>query len=278
MKRPGWVNIDFIVGFSLLGLVVGGVILGPLLWPVDPYHQSIAHVFQPPLESGEHGNLYPLGSDQLGRDLLARIIAGTRTSLVIVTLAMLIAAPLGVAGGVLAGFFGRWTDATIMRLVDIQLAIPFILLVMMIVAVLGSGMANLIIVLGITGWAVYARVARGQVLSIKNLEYIEAAQALGSSRLRLILRHILPNIMTPLIVLITLDLPRLVILESAMGFLGLGVQPPTPTLGNLLGEGQAYIFTSWWLVVFPGTVIAMLVVAFNLIGDWLVQVTNARIE
>ena len=278
MKRPGWVNIDFIVRFSLLGLVVGGVILGPLLWPVDPYHQSIAHVFQPPLESGEHGNLDPLGSDQLGRDLLARVIAGTRISLVIVTLAMLIAAPLGVAGGVLAGFFGRWTDATIMRLVDIQLAIPFILLVMMIVAVLGSGMANLIIVLGITGWAVYARVARGQVLSIKNLEYIEAAQALGSSRLRLILRHILPNIMTPLIVLITLDLPRLVILESAMGFLGLGVQPPTPTLGNLLGEGQAYIFTSWWLVVFPGTVIAMLVVAFNLIGDWLIQVTNARIE
>jgi len=278
MKRPGWVSVDFVVGFSLLGLVIGGVVLGPLLWPVDPYDQSIAHVFQPPLESGEHRNVYPLGSDQLGRDLLARIIAGTRISLFIVTLAMLIAAPLGVAGGVLAGFFGRWTDSTIMRLVDIQLAIPFILLVMMIVAVLGSGMANLIIVLGITGWAVYARVARGQVLSIKNLEYIEAAQALGSSRLRLIVRHILPNIMTPLIVLITLDLPRLVILESAMGFLGLGVQPPTPTLGNLLGEGQAYIFTSWWLVVFPGTVIGMLVVAFNLIGDWLVQVTNARIE
>jgi len=191
---------------------------------------------------------------------------------------MLISAPIGITAGVIAGLYGGWTDNIIMRLADIQLAIPFILLVLLIIAILGSGLINLIIVLGVTGWAVYARVARGQVLAIKNLEYMEAAQALGATRLRLIFKHILPNILTPLIILVTLDLPRLVILESAMGFLGLGVQPPTPTLGNLLGDGRAYIFTCWWLVIFPGVVISMLVVAFNLIGDWLVEATNTRIE
>ena len=244
------------------------------MWQVDPYSQDINNVFQPPFEPSADQQIYPFGADQLGRDLLARIFAGTRVSLYIISLAMFISAPLGVTAGVLAGLYGGWVDTVIMRLADIQLAIPFILLVLLIVSILGSGLANLIIVLGVTGWAVYARVARGQVLAMKSLEYMEAAQALGASRFRLIIKHILPNILTPLIILITLDLPRLVILESAMGFLGLGVQPPTPTLGNLLGDGRAYIFTSWWLIIFPGVVISMLVVAFNLIGDWLIEASQ----
>ena len=164
------------------------------------------------------------------------------------------------------------------RLVDIQLSIPFILLVLLVIAVLGPSVANVVVVLGVTGWAIFARVARARTLEVRELEFIEAARSLGLPRSRIVLRHILPNIVTPQIVLLTLDLPRLIVLEASIGFLGLGVQPPVPTLGNLIGEGRSYLLVADWLVIYPGLVIAALVIGFNFLGDALVRVTQVKVD
>jgi peptide/nickel transport system permease protein len=269
MKTPA----DLALGAGLLALVALAALVGPLVWPVDPIAGDLAATFAPPLAGG-----HPLGTDQLGRDLLARILAGTRLSLAVILVAGMISAVLGTLLGLVAGYFGGWLDALIMRLVDVQLAIPFILLILLVVAVLGPGIGNLIAVLGVTGWAIFARVARARALEVRELEYIEATRALGLPGWRIVLRHLLPNVLAPQLVLMTLDLPRLVILEASVGFLGLGIQPPTPTLGNLIGDGRSYILLADWLVIWPGAAIAAMVVGFNLLGDWLVRATHVRVE
>jgi peptide/nickel transport system permease protein len=264
---------DFALGAGLLTMVAIAALIGPLAWPVDPIEGDLAATFAPPLTAG-----HPLGTDQLGRDLLARILAGTRLSLAVVLVAGMISAVLGTLLGLVAGYFGGWLDALIMRLVDVQLAIPFILLILLVVAVLGPGIGNLIAVLGVTGWAIFARVARARALEVRELEYIEATRALGLPSWRIVLRHLLPNVLAPQLVLMTLDLPRLVILEASVGFLGLGIQPPTPTLGNLIGDGRSYILLADWLVIWPGVVIGAMVIGFNLLGDWLVRATNVKVD
>ncbi|CAH1694261.1 Peptide/nickel transport system permease protein [Hyphomicrobiales bacterium] len=268
-------NADAIFAISLLVAVFALATLVPLLWPVDPIRGQITATFRPPM-SVVGGQLHPLGTDQLGRDLLARLGLGTAISLGIVLFASVIAVVLGTLLGMIAGYFGGWLDAVIMRAVDIQLAIPFILLILLIVAVVGPSMINLIAVLGVTGWAIFARVARARTLEVRDLEYIDASRAIGLSDFAVLLRHVLPNIAGSQIVLVTLDLPRLVILEASVGFLGLGVQPPTPTLGNLIGEGRSFILLANWLVLYPGLVIGGLVVGCNLLGDWLVRRADRR--
>ncbi|WP_220180955.1 ABC transporter permease, partial [Paracoccus versutus] len=235
----------------LIVAVVTVSILVPLFWPLDPLRGTLTATFKPPMTVTEAG-LHPLGTDQLGRDLLARLGLGTLISLGIVLASAAISVVLGTILGMVAGYFGGWVDVLIMRLVDIQLAIPFILLILLFVAILGPSIANLVAILGLTGWAVFARVARGQTLAVRELEYVEAARAIGQSDGTIILRHVLPNIVAPLTVLLTLDLPRLIILEASVGFLGLGVQPPWPTLGNLIGEGRSFILIADWLVLYPG--------------------------
>jgi peptide/nickel transport system permease protein len=267
---------DGAIGVALLLAVFLLALAGPWFWHQNPLLGSLLATFQPP-SSTAAGVFHPLGTDSVGRDLLARIIEGTRISLMIVLVAGAIGSTLGTVLGVIAGFFGRLVDDVVMRLVDIQLAIPFILLILLVIAVLGPGLRNMMLVLGITGWAVYARTARARTLEIRELEYVEAARAIGAGLPRLLLRHVLPNILAPQLVLLTLDLPRLVVLEASVGFLGLGVQPPTPTLGNLIGEGRSYLFNGEWLVLYPGLVIAALVIGFNLLGDWLVRRTDARL-
>ncbi|MBL8701473.1 MAG: ABC transporter permease [Alphaproteobacteria bacterium] len=246
-----------------------------LLWPIDPLRGTLTATFKPPL-TVVGGQLHPLGTDQLGRDLLSRLARGTAISLGIVVVAAAISVVLGTALGMVAGYFGGWVDIVVMRAVDIQLAIPFILLILLIVAVIGPGLSNMIIVLGVTGWAVFARVARAKTLEIRELEYIEASRAIGMSRGAIIRRHVLPNIVGPQTVLLTLDLPRLIILEASIGFLGLGVQPPTPTLGNLIGEGRSFMLLADWLVLYPGIAIGALVIGCNLLGDWLVRRADGR--
>jgi peptide/nickel transport system permease protein len=269
-------SVDGWVGAGLLAVVLAFAILGPVLWASDPISGTLAGTFRPPGAS-LGGQWHPLGTDQLGRDLLARIMAGARLSLGIVVLAGIISAMIGTAAGLIAGYAGGLADAVIMRLADIQLSIPFILLVLLIVSVLGPSVINLVIVLGVSGWAIFARVARARTLEVRELEYIEAARALGLPKKRILLGHVLPNIVTPQIVLLTLDLPRLVVLEASIGFLGLGVQPPVPTLGNLIGDGRSYLLVADWLVIYPGLVIAALVVGFNFLGDWLARRTQARV-
>ena len=268
-------NADAVLAVTLLVAVALLCILVPLFWPPDPTRGLLTATFQPPM-SIIGGQLHPLGTDQLGRDLLARLGLGTAISLGIVLLASLISVVLGTVLGMIAGYFGGWFDIVIMRAVDIQLAIPFILLILLIVTVVGPSMGNLIAVLGITGWAIFARVARARTLEVRELEYIDASRAIGLSDLAIIFRHVLPNIVGPQTVLLTLDLPRLIILEASVGFLGLGVQPPTPTLGNLIGEGRAFILLANWLVLYPGLVIGALVIGCNLLGDWLVRRADRR--
>ncbi|NDW02878.1 ABC transporter permease [Jiella pacifica] len=268
-------NADAVLAVTLLSAVVAMSILVPLFWPLDPDRGVLSATFRPPM-SVVDGQLHPLGTDQLGRDLLARLGLGTAISLGIVLLAAVISVVTGTFLGMIAGYFGGWIDLVVMRAVDVQLAIPFILLILLIVAVVGPSIGNLVLVLGVTGWAVFARVARARTLEVRELEYVEACRAIGVSDAGIIFRHVLPNIAGPQTVLLTLDLPRLIILEASVGFLGLGVQPPTPTLGNLIGEGRSFILLANWLVLYPGLAIGALVVGCNLLGDWLVRQADKR--
>ena len=268
-------NADAVLAVTLLSAVTVLCILVPLFWPLDPARGVLAATFRPPM-SVVNGQLHPLGTDQLGRDLLARLGLGTAISLGIVLLAAVISVVTGTLLGMIAGYFGGWIDIVVMRAVDVQLAIPFILLILLIVAVVGPSIGNLVLVLGVTGWAVFARVARARTLEVRELEYVEACRAIGVSDAAIIVRHVLPHIVGPQTVLLTLDLPRLIILKASVGFLGLGVQPPTPTLGNLIGEGRSFILLANWLVLYPGLVIGALVVGCNLLGDWLVRRADNR--
>ncbi|GGB22772.1 ABC transporter permease [Allosediminivita pacifica] len=270
-------NEDAALAIFLLVAAVAFCILVPVAWPLDPLRGDISATFKPPM-SVVGDTLHPLGTDQLGRDLLARLGLGTLVSFGIVLLAALISVVLGTALGMIAGYYGGWVDALIMRLVDIQLAVPFILLILLLVSVLGPSMTNLVIVLGLTGWAIFARVARGRTLEVRELEYIDASRAMGLSDTTIIFRHVLPNIIGPQTVLLTLDLPRLIILEASVGFLGLGVQPPMPTLGNLIGEGRSVILIANWLVLYPGLMIGALVIGCNLLGDWLVRRAESKVS
>jgi peptide/nickel transport system permease protein len=264
------VEADLVFGGGLLVGVIVLAVLGPLVWPVDPIAGSMLAMFKPP-GTVAGGLWHPLGTDQIGRDVLARVLGGTRLSLAIVLLAGLLSAVLGTALGIAAGYFRGAADAVIMRLVDVQLAVPFILLILLVMAVVGPGIGNLVAVLGITGWAIYARTARARALELRELEFIEAARSLGAGPGRILWAHMLPNLLTPQLVLLTLDLPRLVVLEASVGFLGLGVQPPTATLGNLIGDGRSYMLNADWLVIYPGLAIAALVLGFNLLGDGLAR-------
>lgn len=268
---------DGIVGGALLAIVILAALISPWLPLPDPLTNSLAEMFQPP-GTATAGATHWLGTDQLGRDLLSRIFSGTRLSLMVVLLAAAIAAVIGTLLGMIAGYVGGWVDATIMRLMDIQLAVPFILLILLVMALFGTTLENIIIIMGVTSWAIYARVARAKTLEIRELEYIEAVRGMGFSTPRILLRHVLPNLATPLIVLLTLDIPRLIVLEASIGFLGMGIQPPTPTLGNLIGEGRSYMLLAQWLVLYPGLVIAALVIGCNLLGDSLLRKTHTRLD
>lgn len=268
---------DAVIGSLLLIVVIAAALLAPWLPLPDALSNNLNEMFLPPGSPGAQATHW-LGTDQLGRDLLARILSGTRLSLLVVLVAAAIGAVIGVALGMIAGYAGGWVDALIMRLIDIQLAVPFILLILLVIALMGASLTNIIVIMGCTSWAIYARVARAKTLEIRELEYIQAVRAMGFSPLRVLLRHILPNLLTPLVVLLTLDIPRLIVLEASVGFLGMGIQPPTPTLGNLIGEGRSYMLLSQWLVLYPGLVIAALVIGCNLLGDALLRRTHTRLD
>jgi peptide/nickel transport system permease protein len=238
-----------------------------LVAPHDPYAQSLMLRLRPPsfMERGVAG--YLLGTDQLGRDTLSRIVYGARTTLVISVLAVAVSAFLGVWAGLLAGYFGGRVDAVILRLIDMQLAFPVVLLVIAMVAAVGPSMVNLIILMGLSGWPRFARIVRGSVLSVRSLEYIDAARAIGAGRTRIMLLHILPNILSAIVVYASFELARMILLEATLSFLGLGVQPPTATWGGMINDGKSYLSISWAASLFPGIAIALAILAVNLLGD-----------
>ncbi len=222
--------------------------------------------------------MHALGTDHLGRDILSRIIFGSRIALLVGLAAVVISGVLGMVIGLVAGYFGGRMDDFLMRLADIQLAFPFILLAIAVIGVLGPSLRNIIIVIGVSSWVVYARVVRGEVLSIREREYVQAAVALGSRHWRVLMPHVLPNTFTPWLVVATLDMARVIVIESALSFLGLGVQPPTPTWGGMLADGRVYLSTAWWLATFPGLAILITVLGINLFGDGLRDTLDPRLK
>lgn len=238
-----------------------------LISPHDPFAQSLSRRLRPPafMDRGLEG--YWMGTDQLGRDLLSRVIHGARVTLLISVLAVAVSGLIGTAAGLAAGYFGGRTDAVVLRLIDMQLAFPVILLVIAIVAVVGPSIGNLIVLMGLSAWPRFARIVRGAVLSVRTLEYVDAARSLAASNLRIILLHILPNILSAIIVYASFELARMILLEATLSFLGLGIQPPTPTWGGMINDGRTYLSISWSVSLFPGIAIALIVLAFNLLGD-----------
>jgi ABC-type dipeptide/oligopeptide/nickel transport system permease subunit len=245
--------------------------------PKDPYEQELSRRLKPPV--GFEGSIpgYYLGTDQLGRDILSRIILGARISLLISGVAVTVAALLGVAAGLLAGYYGGKVDLFIMRLVDIQLAFPVVLMVLAIVAVVGPSLFNLTVVMGISGWPRFARIARASVLSVKVEGYVDAAHSIGASTYRVMIHHILLNCFSPLIVFATFELARMILLEATLSYLGLGVQPPTPTWGGMINDGKQYIYMSWAVSVIPGIAIALIILSFNMLGDELSDALDPQV-
>lgn len=242
----------------------------PLAWlPHDPRESDLISRLIPPWFIDGGSSEFLLGTDNIGRDVFSRIVYGSRFSMLIATAAILISAVIGIAAGVVAGFVGGRTDSVIMRLVDVQLAFPVIILLIAVVGVVGAGIVPLILVIGITGWAQYARIVRGSTLSIGGSEYVEAARALGAGPLRIMFRDVLPNLTSEIIVLTSFGLARMLLLESGLSFLGLGIPPEYPSWGGMVGDSRDYLRTGWWILAFAGGAIALTVLAFNFLGDGL---------
>ena len=265
-------------GLGVVSIVLLAAAFAPWLTPFDPLEQDINQRLREPGWQTAEGRVHALGTDHLGRDILARVIFGSRIALVVGLSAVLISGVLGMAIGLVSGYFGGKLDDFFMRLADVQLAFPFILLAIAVIGVLGPSLRNIIIVIGVSSWVVYARVVRGEVLSIREREFVQAAIALGSRDGRVLLRHVLPNAFTPWLVVATLDMARVIVIESALSFLGLGVQPPTPTWGGMLADGRVYLSTAWWLATFPGLAILVTVLGINLLGDGLRDTLDPRLK
>ncbi len=268
-----------VIGFAILVIVASAAIFSPVLAPYDPAEGDIMERLRCPVLTScpiygtsntiEGSREHILGTDALGRDILSRLIYGARVSLIVGITAVLLGAGIGTTAGLFSGYYGGLLDSVIMRIGDIFLAFPYLLLAIAIVAVLGGGLLNVIIVLAIATWVPYARLTRGSVLSAKAQEYIIAARAIGVSDSSLLFRHLLPNVVTPIIVYGTFAVAAAIIAEAGLSFLGLGVGSSRPTWGNMLADGRAYLSTAWWLATIPGLAIMLTVLSINLIGDWL---------
>ncbi|WP_342358792.1 ABC transporter permease [Terrarubrum flagellatum] len=266
-------------GFALIVVLVALALLAPALGLPDPVRSNLRARMLAPTWTGLFApGPHPLGTDQVGRDILSRIIYGSRITLMVAGCAVILGGIVGVFLGIVAGYRGGITDRILMRLVDIQLAIPLMLLALLVVAALGPSLTNLIVVLAVTSWIRYARIVRGQVLTLREREFVQSARAVGASTMRIMMRHILPNVMTPALVVATLELARVIIMDAALSFLGLGVQPPAASWGRMLAEGRVYISTGWWIVTFPGLAIVLTVLSVNLFGDWLRDIFDPKMR
>jgi peptide/nickel transport system permease protein len=266
-------------GIMLILVLLAAFVLAaagaPVISPHDPLRQSLLLRLRPPGTIVSTGS-FLLGTDDLGRDLLSRILYGAQASLAVAALSVSVSLLLGTLLGLLAGWFRGWTAVVIMRLVDTMLSIPAILLAVLTVAVLGPGFFKLVLVLGFTRWPRYTRVAYAQTLQVATLPFIRAAEMAGSGALRILLRHVLPNIAGPLMVVATTEFGLMILFEAGLSFLGLGIQPPYPSWGSIMSAGRQYVERAWWLTVFPGACLFVLVLCVNLFGDWLRDYVDPR--
>ena len=275
-RRYGWPRrTSEIVGLAILGLVAVLALFASLVAPFEPNAQDVTLRLRPPFQPGSP---YILGTDHVGRDVLSRIIHGTRVALIVGVAAVALSGAIGVVLGLLSGYYGGLVDDLIGWVGSVELAFPFILLAIAVVAVLGPGLFNLIVVLSIVAWVVYARIVRAEVLVQREQEYVHAARVLGAGDVRLLFRHVLPNVLTPVIVIATFEVARMIISEASLSFLGLGVEPSIPSWGSMLADGRQYLATAWWIATFPGLGIMLTVLAINLVGDWLRDVLDPRLR
>jgi peptide/nickel transport system permease protein len=252
------------VGLGVLMLAILAAVLAPWLAPHDPAAVALVDRLLPPLSPS-----HLLGTDGLGQDVLSRVIFGARVSLLVGFAAVAISGLLGVSLGLLSGYFGGWADAVVMRIGEVQLAFPAIILYVAVMAVLGPGLEKLIAVIGVVGWVQYARIERAMTLTLREQEYVQAARALGASSMWIMLRHILPNTVGPLTVVASFGLASTMVIEASLSFLGLGVPPSVASWGSMLADGRDYLRAGWWVATFPGLALTLCILAVNLVGDWL---------
>ena len=277
IRRQARRNPTMVLGAALLLTLVLASLLAPLLAPADPLRTGFSTRVRPPAILGFESP-FLLGSDNLGRDILSRLLYGGQKSLWIAAQAVVISALVGVALGLVSGYFGRWIDDVIQRVVDVQLSFPVIMLAIAVIAAVGTSERALVGVLALAGWVIYARTVRASVLSIRHQEYVQAARALGAGDARIILRHILPNVTAPIIVQASLSVSYAIIAEASLAFLGLGVQPPTPAWGSMLRLGYNYLELAPWISISPGAAICLTVLAFNFLGDAIRDAFDPRLR
>ena len=252
-----------IFGLGIVGFFIIIAIFAPMIAHYSPGQIDIENILTAPSSS------HIFGTDSLGRDLFSRMVYGTRISLMVGFIAVGIAAVIGVAFGAIAGYYGKWVDAIIMRFIDIMLCFPTFFLILAVIALLEPSITNIMIIIGATSWMGIARLMRAEILSLKERDFIYAERAIGASDLRIITRHLIPNAIAPVLVSITLGIAGAILVESSLSFLGIGVQPPTPSWGNILSEGKAVMGAGWWMMFFPGMAIFITVLGYNLLGEWI---------
>jgi peptide/nickel transport system permease protein len=267
-----------VVSLAIIAAFVVGGLLAPWLSPADPYEQSLRLRFRPPVWEERGSWAHPLGTDRLGRDMLSRILWGSRVSLAAGVLTVLLASAVGAAVGLVAGYYGGRVDAALMRVTDATLSFPVILLALILAVTVGPSFANVVVAIAVILWARYARVIRGQVLTLMELDFIAQSRIAGAGAWRIISRHLLPNTFNTLVVLVTLQIGYVIIVEASLSFLGAGIPPPTPAWGSMIAEGRDFVTTAWWVSSLPGVAILLVVLAFNLIGDWLRDTLDPKLR
>ena len=262
---------DKVTLFACLFLTILAIVAvcAPWITPHDPMDQNLFMRHKPPMTSADSGLAHILGTDALGRDLLSRLMMGAQVSLSIGLLGVLVSGTFGVTLGLIAGYYRGWIDDIIMRAVDVMLGFPTLLVALFVLFVIGGGYVNLVLVLALTRWMIYARVARGMTMSLREEPFIEGARVIGASDFRIITRHLWPNLLSPVLVLATLEVARLILAESALSFLGFGIQPPSSSWGLEVAGGRSYITTAWWIVTFSGAIIFLTALSLNLLANWL---------
>jgi peptide/nickel transport system permease protein len=266
------------VGLVIVLTVTLAAVLSPWLVPFDPAEQDIMERMVPPLSRSDAGILHLLGTDALGRDILSRLMVGARVSLLIGVAAVLVSGVIGVMLGLLAGYDDRHIGRVLMGVADVQLAVPFLVLALAVVAVLGPSLFNLVMVLGVTSWVQFARIVRAEVLVLREREFVQAAKALGASVPRVMFRHLLPNVMSSVIVIGSMQVGKMILFEASLSFLGLGVPPDIPTWGGMISDGRTYVSNAWWLSAVPGIAIFLTVMGVNLVGDRLRDLLEPRLS
>jgi ABC-type dipeptide/oligopeptide/nickel transport system permease subunit len=271
-------NRGGVIGGVLFVLIIGTSLFFPFFYTRDPLAQDLLARLTPPFWQETGSLTYPLGTDNLGRDILIRILYGSRISLMVGFTSVLVASTTGIVLGLISGYYGGRWDSLIMRVGDVFMAYPFMLLTISLIAVLGNSIFNLILVLGLSDWVTYARTIRGSAYSIKTKEFVMAAHSVGTPNWRILVRHIFPNVLSPILVLGTVRVANIIIWESGLSFLGMGPPPPMPTWGRMLAEGRVYVTDAWWLVTLPGLAIMLTILSINLLGDGLRDALDPRLR